>query len=46
LEDYAGDRTPSNVELVEEVIALIETNGRRAATPNETRRILGLTTNH
>jgi uncharacterized protein (DUF849 family) len=36
LEDYAGDRTPSNVELVEEVIELIHATGRWAAAPNET----------
>ena len=44
LEDYAGDRKPTNVELIEQVIGLINANGRRAATPNETRLILGLKT--
>jgi uncharacterized protein (DUF849 family) len=42
LEDYAGDRTPSNLELVQEAVELIEASGRRIATPTEARRILGL----
>ncbi|MBV9817758.1 MAG: 3-keto-5-aminohexanoate cleavage protein [Solirubrobacterales bacterium] len=42
LEDYAGERTPRNRELVEEVVALIESGRRRAATPAQARAILGL----
>ena len=42
LEDYAGERTPSNVELVEEAAALIERSGRRVATAREARALLGL----
>ena len=40
LEDYAGPRTPRNVELVREAAALIERTGRRVATPAETRTLL------
>jgi uncharacterized protein (DUF849 family) len=42
LEDYAGRRTPSNAELVEEAAALITASGRRVAGVSETREILGL----
>jgi len=42
LEDYAGRRTPSNAELVEEAAALITASGRRVASVSETREILGL----
>jgi uncharacterized protein (DUF849 family) len=42
LEDYAGERTPSNVELVEEAAALIVTAGRSVASLAETRALLGL----
>ncbi|WP_028064082.1 3-keto-5-aminohexanoate cleavage protein [Solirubrobacter soli] len=41
LEDYAGPRSPSNVELVREAAALIAASGRRVATPAETRALLG-----
>jgi uncharacterized protein (DUF849 family) len=41
LEDHAGERTPSNVELVEELTELVERSGRRVATANETRALLG-----
>ncbi len=42
LEDYRGDRTPSNLELVEEAVALCKKVGRPVATPTETIDILGL----
>jgi len=42
LEDYAGPRTPSNVELVAEVVALARAVGRPMATPAEAARLLGL----
>lgn len=42
LEDYAGGRTPSNVELVEEVVALAQSLGREPASPSETAEILGI----
>jgi 3-keto-5-aminohexanoate cleavage enzyme len=42
LEDYAGPRTPSNLELVDELAMLIGANGRRVATTTETRDILGI----
>lgn len=42
LEDYAGPREPRNEDLVREVVALTETAGRPAATPEETARILDL----
>ena len=42
LEDYAGERTPSNVELVQEAAALIERSGRRVASAREARALLGL----
>jgi uncharacterized protein (DUF849 family) len=40
LEDYAGARKPTNVELVQQVVDLIERSGRRAATPRETQDLL------
>jgi 3-keto-5-aminohexanoate cleavage enzyme len=40
LEDYAGARKPTNVELVEQVVDLIERSGRRAAAPRETQDLL------
>jgi 3-keto-5-aminohexanoate cleavage enzyme len=40
LEDYAGERKPTNVELVEQVVDLIERSGRRVATPRETEDLL------
>ena len=42
LEPYGGDRKPSNVELVEEVVALATELGRDVATPEQAAAILGL----
>jgi uncharacterized protein (DUF849 family) len=42
LEDYAGSRRLSNVELVREVTALAREVGRPVATPGEAARILDL----
>ena len=42
LEDYAGARVPTNLELVEEVLEIIAATGRRPATPQETAAILGI----
>lgn len=42
LEDHAGDRAPSNVELVEEVATLCREVGRPVATPSQAVEILGL----
>ncbi|MGE0388317.1 MAG: 3-keto-5-aminohexanoate cleavage protein [Gammaproteobacteria bacterium] len=42
LEDLAGDRQPSNAELVAEAVALARAAGRRIATPAESVRVLGL----
>jgi len=42
LEDYAGPRTPSNVELIREVTALAAAAGRPVASCTETARLLGL----
>jgi uncharacterized protein (DUF849 family) len=42
LEDYAGPRTPTNVELVREVVTLAAAVGRPVATAGEAARILGL----
>jgi uncharacterized protein (DUF849 family) len=42
LEDYAGPRTPTNVELVREVVAVAAAVGRPVATAGEAARILGL----
>jgi len=42
LEDYAGPRTPSNLELLREVTALARSVGRPLATCPETARLLGL----
>jgi 3-keto-5-aminohexanoate cleavage enzyme len=42
LEDYNGDRTPTNVELIEEVVALAKAAGRPIATPDEAAAILKL----
>ncbi len=44
LEPYEGSRTPTNVELVEEVVALANHYGRPIATPAEAARILNLPT--
>lgn len=42
LEDYAGPRRPTNVELVTEIVALARKHGRRVATAAEAARILRL----
>ena len=42
LEDQAGDRAPSNEELVAEAVALAEAVGRPVATPTDAAAILGL----
>jgi len=42
LEPYAGDRVPTNVELVQEVVALAEKYKRPVATPAQAAEILNL----
>jgi 3-keto-5-aminohexanoate cleavage enzyme len=42
LEDYAGPRTPSNRELIEEVVAIARALGRPVANPEQAARVLGL----
>jgi uncharacterized protein (DUF849 family) len=42
LEDYAGPRTPSNAELVREVVALAAAVGRPVASPREAATVLSL----
>lgn len=42
LEDYAGQHTPRNAELVREAVALAATLGRRVATCAEAAQALGL----
>ena len=42
LEDYAGPRTPTNVELVAEAAALATRCGRKVASIEETHQILGI----
>jgi len=42
LEDYAGSRRPSNVELVREIVALARDVGRAVATPADAARLLNL----
>jgi 3-keto-5-aminohexanoate cleavage enzyme len=42
LEDYGGERKPTNVELVEQLADVIERGGRRVATPRETEDLLGI----
>lgn len=42
LEPYGGDRTPTNVELVEEVVALARSAGRPIAAAADARALLGL----
>jgi uncharacterized protein (DUF849 family) len=42
LEDYAGPRQPSNVELVREVGALAREVGRPVASPSDTAKLLDL----
>jgi 3-keto-5-aminohexanoate cleavage enzyme len=42
LEFYGGDRTPTNVELVSEAVALCNEIGRPVATPDQAAEILDL----
>ena len=42
LEDYAGPRQPTNVELLDELTALCAEIGRPVASPAEARALLGL----
>ena len=42
LEDYAGDRTPSNRELLDEIVGLSRSLGRPPATCREAAQMLGL----
>jgi uncharacterized protein (DUF849 family) len=42
LEDHAGDRTPTNIELVREAVALCADAARPVATPAEAAAILDL----
>jgi 3-keto-5-aminohexanoate cleavage enzyme len=42
LEDHAGDRRPSNLELLDEAVSLLAAHGRRPATCAEARRMLGV----
>jgi 3-keto-5-aminohexanoate cleavage enzyme len=42
LEFYGGDRTPTNVELIQEAVALCEAAGRPVASCAEAAEILGL----
>ena len=44
LEPYAGDRKPSNVELVKEVVEIANHYERPIATPADAAKILGLPT--
>jgi 3-keto-5-aminohexanoate cleavage enzyme len=42
LEDFGGERHPSNLELIAEVVALAKQAGRPIATPDQAAQILGL----
>jgi uncharacterized protein (DUF849 family) len=42
LEEHSGDRTPTNVDLVREAVALAEDCGRRVATSAEAAELLDL----
>ncbi|MCY3645652.1 MAG: 3-keto-5-aminohexanoate cleavage protein [Chloroflexi bacterium] len=42
LEDYAGPGEPSNVELLQALLDVIEQAGKRPATPDEAAAILGI----
>lgn len=42
LEDYAGPRTPTNAELVAEIVEMAKAAGRPVATSAQTAEILGL----
>jgi uncharacterized protein (DUF849 family) len=42
LEDYLGPRTPRNIELLEEIVAVVDDTGRSVASSEQTRQILGI----
>jgi uncharacterized protein (DUF849 family) len=42
LEFYAGERTPTNVELVSEAVSLCQQVGRAVATPDQAASLLGV----
>lgn len=42
LEPFTGERQPTNLELVEEAVALAERAGRTVATADEAATILGI----
>ncbi len=42
IEEYAGERQPTNVELIEECVALAAVVGRPVATTAQTRQLLGM----
>lgn len=42
LEDFGGDRTPTNVELIQEVAELAKHAGRKLAVPAECARMLNI----
>ena len=42
LEEHSGDRSPTNVELVQEAAALVHDCGRAVATPDDAARLLDL----
>ncbi|BBY57234.1 3-keto-5-aminohexanoate cleavage protein [Mycolicibacterium sarraceniae] len=42
LEFYAGERTPTNVELVSEAVSLCHQVGRAVATPDQAASLLGV----
>ncbi|OBK92821.1 hypothetical protein A5645_22765 [Mycobacterium asiaticum] len=42
LEFYRGDRTPTNVELVNQAVALCQRAARAVATPDQAAEVLGL----
>jgi uncharacterized protein (DUF849 family) len=42
LEDFGGERHPSNLELIAEIVALAKQAGRPIATPEQAAKILGL----
>jgi uncharacterized protein (DUF849 family) len=41
IEDYDGPGTPTNVELMNQLVELAESAGRKPATPKQAREILG-----
>lgn len=42
LEDYAGERTPTNIELLDEIVTLCRELGRPPATPAQAAQLLRL----